>query len=456
MRTNCWSCLMRARWSADARSSRRAPEQSYRIIGQPRAAHPYRMFAGQSGACAGTGPFTASILECEGARVPWVSVVASVAEETTRRAWIEDGRLLLRMPAVLELRGRTTRARVRRASTTASASAACAVTAPTVAPWRRRHRGDAVRLCAHARHRRHIRQIAGPKHWPGAALASTGCFSTARSASQSGTRRTAATAARAEPTPLPAARPEPLPERTAKDASAQTAPPPKVSGAAHASGSTGRPSCKSAAGTCTSSAPAHRGAGGPVIPKIINRPETQAPTCPSKCGRRRQRQRRTRQATEASKNAGNPPAQEAGRRHRRRSPKADTEPTTLRSRSACSASFAAQRPASSPSAGWRSSCLRLLRWPDGASGWPVHHCARHRFGFARTQTRRGQLVPRPGPAPPPPLRGCAVAVAASAASGASPQRSAHRPPGSTEFLRRGLKPCRCWAWASRATRRKRP
>jgi hypothetical protein len=37
-------------------------------------------------------------IDCDGARVPWVSVVASFAEETTRHAWVEGGRLVLRMP----------------------------------------------------------------------------------------------------------------------------------------------------------------------------------------------------------------------------------------------------------------------------------------------------------------------------------------------------------------------
>ena len=75
----------------------RAPEQSYRIIG--------RREQRTHTACSPANPEMCRNwtvhrfdLECEGARVPWVSVVASVAEETTRRAWMEDGRLLLRMP----------------------------------------------------------------------------------------------------------------------------------------------------------------------------------------------------------------------------------------------------------------------------------------------------------------------------------------------------------------------
>ncbi len=74
-----------------------APEQSSSRHRTTRAAHPHRVLAGQSGAVPELDRPPLH-LDCEGARVPWVSVVASVAEETTRRAWVEDGRLVLRMP----------------------------------------------------------------------------------------------------------------------------------------------------------------------------------------------------------------------------------------------------------------------------------------------------------------------------------------------------------------------
>ena len=74
-----------------------APEQSHRVIGQ----REQRAFS----ACSPLNPDMCRNwtvhrfdLECEGARVPWVSVVAAAAEQTSRRAWVEDGRLLVRMP----------------------------------------------------------------------------------------------------------------------------------------------------------------------------------------------------------------------------------------------------------------------------------------------------------------------------------------------------------------------
>ena len=75
-----------------------APEQGHRIVGQrEQRTHT---------ACSPVNPEQCRnwtlhrfMLDCEGSRVPWVSVVASVAEETTRRAWVENGRLVLRMPS---------------------------------------------------------------------------------------------------------------------------------------------------------------------------------------------------------------------------------------------------------------------------------------------------------------------------------------------------------------------
>jgi hypothetical protein len=73
------------------------PEQSHRIIGQ----HEQRPFR----ACSPVNPERCRSwtvhrfdIDCEGTRVPWVAVVAAAAEQTSDRAWLEDGRLRLRMP----------------------------------------------------------------------------------------------------------------------------------------------------------------------------------------------------------------------------------------------------------------------------------------------------------------------------------------------------------------------
>src|SRR5262245_37257713 len=71
------------------------PEQSHRIIG----ARDQRKFS----ACSPVNPDMCRQwtvhrfdLDCDGARVPWVSVVAATSEGS-RRAWLLDGRLLVRM-----------------------------------------------------------------------------------------------------------------------------------------------------------------------------------------------------------------------------------------------------------------------------------------------------------------------------------------------------------------------
>lgn len=72
-----------------------APEQGHRIIGQRER----RNFT----ACSPVNPDMCRSwtvyrfeLDCDGARVPWVSVVAAAAEQD-RHGWLEDGRLRLRM-----------------------------------------------------------------------------------------------------------------------------------------------------------------------------------------------------------------------------------------------------------------------------------------------------------------------------------------------------------------------
>ena len=71
------------------------PEQGHRIFGQ----RDQRKFT----ACSPVNPGMCRNwtvhrfdLDCDGARVPWVSVVAATSE-ASRRAWLLDGRLLLRM-----------------------------------------------------------------------------------------------------------------------------------------------------------------------------------------------------------------------------------------------------------------------------------------------------------------------------------------------------------------------
>jgi hypothetical protein len=72
------------------------PEQSHRIIGR----REQRTFA----ACSPVNPdmcrhWTVHRFEvdCDGARVPWITIVEAAAERAGGRAWVEDGRLRLRM-----------------------------------------------------------------------------------------------------------------------------------------------------------------------------------------------------------------------------------------------------------------------------------------------------------------------------------------------------------------------
>jgi hypothetical protein len=73
------------------------PEQSHAILG----GREQRTFTACSPANPGfcrTWTVYRFDISCEGTRVPWVSVVASIAEETTHRAWLDGGRLMVRMP----------------------------------------------------------------------------------------------------------------------------------------------------------------------------------------------------------------------------------------------------------------------------------------------------------------------------------------------------------------------
>ena len=96
----------------------------------------------------------------------------------------------------------------------------------------------------------------------------------------------------------------------------------------------------------------------------------QPPTWPSKCGRHQQCRKRPRQPSRYRRAAANlsPPTIPVVKSHL---PAPASGATTHRSPSACSASFAARRSGWLPSAGWRLSCSRYLLWPDDANGWLV-------------------------------------------------------------------------------------
>jgi hypothetical protein len=73
----------------------RGPEQSHHIIG-PRDQRKFTACSPVNPALCRTWTVHRFDLDCDGARVPWVSVVAAT-NEGSRRAWLLDGRLVLRM-----------------------------------------------------------------------------------------------------------------------------------------------------------------------------------------------------------------------------------------------------------------------------------------------------------------------------------------------------------------------
>jgi hypothetical protein len=75
----------------------RSPEQGHQIIGR-REQRPFTACSPVNPGMCRTWTVHRFDIDCDGARVPWVSVVASFAEETVRRAWVKGGRLVLRMP----------------------------------------------------------------------------------------------------------------------------------------------------------------------------------------------------------------------------------------------------------------------------------------------------------------------------------------------------------------------
>jgi hypothetical protein len=76
----------------------RAPEQGHRIVGRREQRAFTACSPANPGMCRNWTVHRFDI-DCEGTRVPWVDVVASAAGEYgTGRAWMENGRLLVRMP----------------------------------------------------------------------------------------------------------------------------------------------------------------------------------------------------------------------------------------------------------------------------------------------------------------------------------------------------------------------
>ena len=136
MRTNSWSCLMPARWSADARFSHVLPS---RAIGSSAAASsaPSPLARRPIRICAGIGPSTVSTSSATARASPGFRLL----HRLPKRQRGERGSRMAGCFCACSRPGtsrQTTRARVLGASMTASVSVVCAVTVPTVAPWPRR------------------------------------------------------------------------------------------------------------------------------------------------------------------------------------------------------------------------------------------------------------------------------------------------------------------------------
>jgi hypothetical protein len=71
-------------------------DESYRIYGQ-REERPYTVCSPINPNVCRTWLLHRFDLDCSGQRVGWMSVVEAASEQTTRRAWVEDGRLHMRM-----------------------------------------------------------------------------------------------------------------------------------------------------------------------------------------------------------------------------------------------------------------------------------------------------------------------------------------------------------------------
>ena len=71
-------------------------EESYRIYGQ-REERPYTICSPINPNACRTWLLHRFELDCGGQRVDWLSVVEAASEQTTGRAWVENGRLRMRM-----------------------------------------------------------------------------------------------------------------------------------------------------------------------------------------------------------------------------------------------------------------------------------------------------------------------------------------------------------------------
>jgi hypothetical protein len=251
---------------------RHAPEQSHRIIG--------RREQRTHTACSPTNPDMCRSwtvhrfdLDCEGARVPWVFVVASMAEET-RRAWLDGDRLVLRMPPSWSLEPDDPCARP-----------------PSFDD--RYGFGRMRRYCADRRAMAPPPIVEMPSGFA-PMLGIDGIFVKASGpmpsppppvaeAPPAPPPKAARAEPRTEPAPSPASRPEPRSEPIAADVAAQNAPAPKVAEQPPSPTIPAlpvAPTAKSQASAPQASPPATP--GGPVIPKIINRPETASTDAPER------------------------------------------------------------------------------------------------------------------------------------------------------------------------------
>ncbi len=393
----------------------RAPEQSYRVIG--------RREQRTHTACSPANPEMCRNwtvhrfdLECEGARVPWVSVVASVAEETTRRAWIEDGRLLLRMQPSWSFQADDPCARPRGFDD-------------------RFGFGRMRRYCADRRAMAPPPIVEMPFGFA-PMLGIDGIFVQSSGPSTGPAMPSpppvAATpppppkVARAEPPQPPRAEPASVACRTARAAAradrqrrirAKCAPT-QDNGGAHTSGNTGRSSRKVA----TTRTAAHRSARRARDPQ-----DHQS----SRHGK--QRRPRTNAAPDSAKGGGGRAGCIKGSRQStgQRSHPAAAAVTTqeqYRARQHFNHGQPAQRC-------WQSNdrhrCLRRARARPAcgfctgpAPGAPGRYArARHRLGLARSRARSACPAPRPAGAPPCP-GGCTVAIASAGPSAAS-RRATH-------------------------------
>jgi hypothetical protein len=77
-------------------SLRPAQDQAYRIYGEHEQ-RPYTVCSPINPSLCRTWMLHRFALDCGGARVDWLSVAEAASDQTTGRAWVEDGRMMLRM-----------------------------------------------------------------------------------------------------------------------------------------------------------------------------------------------------------------------------------------------------------------------------------------------------------------------------------------------------------------------